>query len=68
LWCFSTCRLSGLFHAFKSLALAIRMPFREAWFGGNYEKQIREDGEMGIRADGAGGRAGDFQSGSGVCG
>jgi hypothetical protein len=44
LWCFSTRRLSQLFNTFKSLAMAIRMPFGEAWFGGGYEKQIPEAG------------------------
>jgi hypothetical protein len=44
LWCFSTRPLSQLFNAFKSLAVAIGMPFREAWFGGRYEKQILEAG------------------------
>jgi hypothetical protein len=44
LWCFSTRRPSQTFNAFKSLALAIRMLSKVAWFGGGYEKQIPEVG------------------------
>jgi hypothetical protein len=33
---------SRLSNAFRRLALAIRMPSKEAWFGGGYEKRIPE--------------------------